>query len=148
MKCPYCDKDTKVVDKRDTAPEITRRRRECLSCNRRFTTYEKIHETNLFVIKKDNRREQFNKEKLKIGIIKACEKRPISIEKIESLVSEIEKNLKDKNKKEIRSTEIGEFVMKKLKSLDKVAYIRFASVYREFKDVKDFEKEVDMIKGG
>ena len=142
MKCPYCNGSTKVVDKRDNIPQITRRRRECLSCNRRFTTHEKLQDVNLYVIKKDNRREPFNKEKLKTGILKACEKRPVSIEKIEKLVNDIEKLLKDKNKKEVRSTEIGEFVMKKLKSLDKIAYIRFASVYREFTDVKDFEKEI------
>ncbi len=146
MKCPGCNGETKVIDKRDSAPEIVRRRRECLSCSSRFTTYEKIRDNSLFVIKKDNRREKFDKEKLKTGILKACEKRPISIDVIEKVVEDIEKELKDKNKKEVRSNEIGEIVIKKLKALDKVAYIRFASVYREFKDIKDFEKEVKELK--
>lgn len=147
MKCPYCNNnETQVVDKRETKNFlVTRRRRECLKCKKRFTTYERV-EIDLMVIKKDNRREPFDREKLKKGILRACEKRPISKEKIEKLIEEIESDLKKMKSNEIKSSVIGERVMKKLKSLDKVAYIRFASVYRDFKDVKDFEKEVKELK--
>lgn len=122
-----------------------RRRRECLKCKKRFTTYEAIEEAKIFVVKKDGRREPFNREKLKSGLMKACEKRPISQEKIDNAVLEIEQKLKEKGK-EISSSFIGELVMKKLKQLDKVAYIRFASVYRDFKDIDDFNKEIREIK--
>lgn len=148
MKCPYCNsQDTKVVDKRET-PDLssTRRRRECLKCKKRFTTYERIEQINLFVIKKDQRREPFDKEKLRAGIVKACQKRPISHESIEKVLNEIELMLRKKKKTEIASKEIGEIVMKKLKKLDKVAYIRFASVYREFEDISSFEKELKSLK--
>lgn len=147
MICPYCNSDTKVIDKRETPDQkATRRRRECLKCHKRFTTYERIERTDLFVIKKDERREPFNREKLKSGIIKACEKRPISHETIEKVLNDIESVLRKKNKKEITSREIGEAVMKRLKKLDKVAYIRFASVYRAFEDLKSFEKELKSLK--
>lgn len=142
MKCPYCHKnDTKVVDKRD-AEDSTRRRRECLNCKKRFTTYEKIELLNLTVIKKDNTREQYSRNKLMTGFQKACEKRPINQEALEKAIDWVENKLKAINKKELPSSIIGELVMKKLKTLDKVAYIRFASVYREFTDLSSFEKEV------
>ncbi|MEM3405859.1 MAG: transcriptional regulator NrdR [Candidatus Pacearchaeota archaeon] len=137
MKCIYCGhKETKVTNKRDIN-DFVRRRRECLRCKKRFTTYEKA-EIDLIVIKKDGRREKFNREKLRNGILKACEKRPIAIEKIDKVIAEIEEELR-KRGKEIKTKIIGEIVMKKLKKLDKIAYIRFASVYREFKDISDFK---------
>lgn len=148
MICPYCQSpDTRVVDKRET-PDLkaTRRRRECLKCKKRFTTYERLEQADLFVIKKDKRREPFNREKLKNGIIKACQKRPISYETIEKILNEIESELRKKNRTEVTSQEIGSIVIKKLKTLDKVAYIRFASVYREFEDISSFEKELRSLK--
>ena len=142
MKCPYCERpETKVLDKRETdAGHITRRRRECLSCARRFTTYERAEVLNLFIIKKDKRREAFNREKLKRNLMKACEKRPISHEAIDRLIANIDQELINMRKSEIESRLLGELVMAALKDFDKVAYIRFASVYRDFKDVEDFEK--------
>ena len=138
MLCPFCGNDeTKVTDKRDSKDE-TRRRRECLKCSKRFTTYEKIEPAELFVIKKDSRRELFSREKLKSGIIKACEKRPVSQEAIEKALNFIEEKLKQEGK-EVSSSLIGEMVMRQLKKLDKVAYIRFASVYKEFKDVNEYK---------
>ena len=144
MKCPYCERpETKVLDKRETdAGHITRRRRECLSCARRFTTYERAEVLNLFIIKKDKRREAFNREKLKRNLMKACEKRPISHEAIDRLIANIDQELINMRKSEIESRLLGELVMTALKDFDKVAYIRFASVYRDFKDVEDFEKEL------
>jgi transcriptional repressor NrdR len=144
MKCPYCERpETKVLDKRETdAGHITRRRRECLSCARRFTTYERAEVLNLFIIKKDKRREAFNREKLKRNLMKACEKRPISHEAIDRLIANIDQELINMRKSEIESRLLGELVMEALKDFDKVAYIRFASVYRDFKDVEDFEKEL------
>lgn len=141
MRCPYCNSETKVTNKRDSEGE-TRRRRECLKCKKRFTTYEKIEMKEIRVIKKDNSRELFDSEKLKKGLIRACEKRPVSIEKIDAIVKDIENKLKTSNKKEVTSNFIGELVMKALKKTDKIAYIRFASVYRDFKDVSDFKKEI------
>lgn len=148
MICPFCNSvDSKVVDKRET-PDLkdTRRRRECLKCNKRFTTYEKVEQADLFVIKKDERREPFSIEKLKKSMIIACQKRPISHESIEKVLKEIESKLRTKNKTEIISTEIGELVIKKLKRLDKVAYIRFASVYHDFQDLSSFEQELKSLK--
>jgi transcriptional repressor NrdR len=148
MICPYCSsKETKVVDKRDN-PNLnaTRRRRECLRCKKRFTTYERTEQSDLIVIKKDKRREPFNREKLKNGIIKACQKRPVSYETIENVLNEIESELRKKSKTEVTSREIGELIMKKLKKLDKIAYIRFASVYRDFQDISSFEKELKSLK--
>lgn len=145
MHCPFCGGNTEVTDKRDSEGE-TRRRRECLRCKKRFTTYERLEAKNLRVIKKDDTRELFDSEKIKHGLIKACEKRPVSIEKIEQAVKEIENKLKNSNKKEIKSEVIGELVMRALKKLDEVAYIRFASVYREFKDVNDFKKQLKELK--
>jgi len=141
MRCPYCFGKTKVLDKRESKEEAIRRRRECLKCKKRFTTYERI-ETRLTVIKKDGRREPFNRDKVKIGIIKACEKRPISQEKIEKVVSEIEAILRSYHKSELSAKLIGEIIMKKLKKLDPVAYVRFASVYKEFKDIDEFKKTI------
>lgn len=145
MKCPFCNAETKVTNKRDTEKE-TRRRRECLKCKKRFTTYEQMDVKNLRVIKKDERREAFDREKIRRGLIKACEKRPVSIEKIDKVVQDIETKLRSGNKKEIKAHKVGELIMKALKKLDKVAYIRFASVYREFKDIDDFKKEIKDLK--
>ena len=148
MLCPYCNtEENRVLDKRETSDlKSIRRRRECSKCQKRFTTYERIEQIDLFIIKKDERREAFNREKLKSGLIKSCQKRPISHEGIENILNEIELILRKKKKTEITSKEIGEIVMKKLKKLDKIAYIRFASVYREFQDIESFEKELKSLK--
>ena len=146
MKCPYCsNENSKVTNKRES-PEGIRRRRECLKCGKRFTTYERVSENNLYIIKKDKRREKFDREKLKKGVEKAFEKRPVPKEKIDKMINEIEEQLEKKGKKEIHSSVIGEMVMKKIKKLDNVAYIRFASVYRNFQDVKDFKREIKDLK--
>lgn len=147
MKCPYCSStDTRVLEKRDVEEQgITRRRRECLKCGKRFTTYERVELVELIVLKKDGRREQFNRDKIRNGITRACEKRPVSHEQIENIVDEIEAKLRKKETKEISSKEIGEEVIKKLKTLDKVAYIRFASVYRDFGDIESFQEELGKL---
>lgn len=147
MKCPYCNyEETQVIDTRETENlEATRRRRECLKCNKRFTTYERVEEADIIVVKKDGRRERFERQKLLNGILKACEKRPISLEKIERLVDEVESDLRKRDSVEVESRVIGEIAMKKLKALDKVAYIRFASVYREFEDIDRFEEELERL---
>ena len=146
MKCIYCgNSGTKVVDKRDIN-NLTRRRRECLKCSKRFTTYERPESLDISVVKKDGRREQYQIEKLTKGIKIACQKRPISSEKIEKIVNDIENRLKERKSKDVPAKFIGELVMKKLKAIDKVAYIRFASVYRSFEDIKEFEKEVKSLK--
>jgi len=146
MKCPYCNyKETKVVDKREANEGTTRRRRECLKCNKRFTTYEKVENIDLSIIKKDNTRQEFNRSKIEKGITRACEKRPVSYDQVKKIVDEIEAELRLKKTKEIKSREIGELVMKKLKKLDKIAYIRFASVYREFADISSFEEELKKL---
>ncbi|MBI2143752.1 transcriptional repressor NrdR [Candidatus Woesearchaeota archaeon] len=145
MNCPYCsNEEHRVVDKRE-ANEATRRRRECLRCKKRFTTYERIEPFDLAVVKKDGRREPFNREKLRTGFAKACEKRPIPQEKVDSAVDEIEAELRKEEKKEVNSSHIGELVMRKLKKLDKVAYIRFASVYRQFADLESFQDELKRL---
>jgi len=142
MECPYCsNKALKVTDKRES-PNGIRRRRECLKCKKRFTTYEKIIQHDFYIIKKDKNREKFSREKLEKGIEKAFEKRPVQKEKIEKMINEVEETLRKRGKKEIKSSIIGEIIMKKIKKLDNVAYIRFASVYRNFQDVKDFKKEL------
>jgi len=148
MRCPYCNfEETKVIETREADdPDVTRRRRECLKCNKRFTTYERVEMLNLRIIKKNGDIEAFNRNKILNGIVKACEKRPIKIEKIEKVVDDIETELRKQETTEIQSKVIGEMVMEKLKELDHVAYIRFASVYREFKDIKEFEKELKNIK--
>lgn len=144
MKCPYCgSKETEVVETRDSEDlETIRRRRACLHCEKRFTTYERIENVNLVVIKKDGKREQFNREKLRAGIIKSCEKTKVPTEKIESIVVDIERELRSADSVEVESKKIGQLVANKLKKLDKIAYIRFASVFKRFVDVEDFEKEV------
>ena len=147
MECPFCGAgDTKVTDSRDSAEAFeVRRRRECEKCAKRFTTYERIESHPLVVIKKDGRREGFSKEKLLGGMGKSCQKREISTEKIEEAVKEIESFLRNEAKTEISSLRIGELVARKLKKLDKVAYLRFASIYKDFEDMKDFEKEIKSI---
>jgi transcriptional repressor NrdR len=146
MKCPFCSHtDTQVIETRETSEDVTRRRRECLKCSKRFTTYERV-ENNLRVVKKDGIREEFDREKVKKGILKACEKRPITIEQIDKTVDEIEKTLRNKGVTEVKSTFIGNLVMRHLKKLDSVAYIRFASVYRAFQDAGEFEKELKLLK--
>lgn len=149
MKCPYCgNAETKVLDSRDAEDlEITRRRRECEKCEKRFTTYERVEMIDLTIIKKDGTKESFKREKVLNGIKKACEKRPITTEQIEKAADEIERELRKKASTEIQSKVVGELVMKKLFKLDKVAYIRFASVYREFKDVDEFKHQVEEIMG-
>ena len=147
MKCPYCNyEETQVIDTRETENlEATRRRRECLKCNKRFTTYERVEEAEIVVVKKDGRRERFERQKLLNGVLKACEKRPIPLEKIEKLVDDVESDLRKRDSVEVESRIVGELVMKKLKSLDKIAYIRFASVYREFEDIGKFEEELEKL---
>ncbi len=144
MHCPYCgNKNSEVVETRDSSDlDSIRRRRSCLDCNKRFTTYERIENVALVVIKRDGKREQFSREKLQHGLLKACEKTTIPTETIEKIVAEITRELRGQDGMEIESTMIGQLVAKKLKSLDKVAYIRFASVFKRFVDIEDFEKEV------
>ncbi len=147
MKCPFCGKlDNKVVDSRLTKDgDVIRRRRECIICGRRFTTYEHIEEIPIMIIKKDGRREVFSHDKVYTGMKKACEKRDISINVIEEFVDELERDLKETGEKEIPSRTIGEKMMTKLQEIDDVAYVRFASVYREFKDVNDFVAELKSL---
>ena len=149
MKCPFCGyKEDKVVDSRATAEEsAVRRRRECLKCGKRFTTYEYIEEVSLLVIKKDGRREPFDRKKVLAGIIRACEKRPVSVEKMENVVVQVEHAIQKKSDREVLSSRIGELVMERLKAIDDVAYVRFASVYRQFKDVGQFMVELRDILG-
>ncbi|MFO8085710.1 MAG: transcriptional regulator NrdR [Desulfobacterales bacterium] len=147
MKCPYCGEiDNKVVDSRlSKDATVIRRRRECIDCQRRFTTYEHIEEIPVMIIKKDGRREIFNREKVRLGMLRACEKRNISVETIEEFIENLERDLKEIEEKEIPASFIGEKVMAKLHELDDVAYVRFASVYREFKDVNDFFSELKKL---
>jgi len=146
MLCPFCQhEETKVTDKRDSG-NLTRRRRECLKCIKRFSTHETVEWSDVKVIKKNGRREPFKREKVKSGIMKACEKRPVSEEKIEKMLNKIEERIRKKGK-EVKSDFIGELISRELKKIDKVAYIRFASVYRDFTDISDFKKEIrDLIK--
>lgn len=142
MNCPYCShEESKVTNKRES-PQGIRRRRECLKCGKRFTTYEKIEKGDFYVVKKDGRREKFDREKLEKGIEKAFEKRPIQKEKIDKMINEIEEQLRKNGRKEVKSAIIGELAMRKIRKLDHVAYIRFASVYRDFQDIKDFKEEL------
>ncbi len=147
MRCPYCGHhDLKVVDSRDSeVGEAIRRRRECLNCGQRFTTYERIEAVPFYVIKKDGRREDFDPQKLVMGLRKATEKRDISQEKLRGIVDEIEADLRRSGRVEIPSQEIGEMVMDKLRELDEVAYIRFASVYREFMDLQQVKREIEQV---
>lgn len=147
MKCPFCNsEDTKVIDSRPTEDGSSiRRRRQCIVCDKRFTTYEKIEVIPFVVIKKDKNREPFDRTKLESGLVRSCHKRPIPIKVIEKIVDEIENVVYNKPEKEIESKEIGELVMKALKDIDEVAYVRFASVYREFKDVNTFMIELNKL---
>lgn len=149
MRCPFCGyKEDKVVDSRATAEEsAVRRRRECLKCGKRFTTYEYIKKISLLVIKKNGRRETFDRKKILAGIIRACEKRPVSVEKMENVVIQVEHAIQKKSDREVLSSRIGELVMERLKAIDDVAYVRFASVYRQFKDVGQFMVELRDILG-
>ncbi|MEK6843816.1 MAG: transcriptional regulator NrdR [Nanoarchaeota archaeon] len=141
MLCPYCShEESKVIDKRD-ANEITRRRRECLKCSNRFNTREAVEKAELHVIKKDGRREEFNRAKIERGILRACEKRPVNNETIEKMINKIEEKIRKKGS-EVKASFIGELISKELKKTDKVAYIRFASVYKDFADLDDFKKEI------
>lgn len=144
MKCPFCNsEDTRVIDSRPADDNNSiRRRRLCDMCGKRFTTYEKIETIPLIVIKKDNNREQYDRSKIEAGVLRACHKRPISVNEINQLVDEVETDIFNREEKEISSTVIGEIVMDKIKNLDSVAYVRFASVYREFKDVNTFMDEL------
>lgn len=146
MRCPFCGKQgTKVIDSRSTKEGGIRRRRECLHCGRRFTTYERVEEIKLWVRKKDGRRESFDRNKILSGLQKACEKRPIPMSALENLVDEVEKELRNRMESEVSSSEIGELVISKLKRLDEVAYVRFASVYRQFQDLGTFLSELRKI---
>lgn len=145
MNCPYCGgQESKVIDSRGL-DEVVRRRRQCLACNARFTTYERIQPHDIFVIKKDGRREEFSRDKLLLGIRKACEKRPLPTGAIDKFVDSIEAELYKVGKNEVSSSYIGDLVMEGLKKLDHIAYIRFASVYREFADIGDLKQEVDSL---
>ena len=145
MKCPYCGSDdSKVIDSRDVNDGV-RRRRQCLDCESRFTTYERVLPSSLFVVKKDQRREEFNKDKLLVGIRKACEKRPLPAGAIDRLADDIEAELYQLGRAEVASTTIGDMVMERLRKLDYIAYIRFASVYRDFADITDLKQEVDTL---
>ena len=147
MRCPFCSAaDTRVMDSRDSAEgTIIRRRRECESCKRRFTTYEHIEEIPIMIMKKDGRRELFSRDKVRSGMLKACEKRNISVNTIEEFIDEMERDLREAEDKEIPAAVVGEKIMAKLHELDDVAYVRFASVYREFKDVNDFVLELKKL---
>ncbi|MGC4080563.1 MAG: transcriptional regulator NrdR [Vicinamibacterales bacterium] len=146
MKCPYCGNlGDKVVDSRESKEgEVIRRRRECLECGKRFTSYERIDEIPYMVVKKDGTRERFDRQKLVNGLLKACEKRPVSLKSVEAVADRIESMLQERPEREIGTAEVGAFVMEELKKLDKVAYVRFASVYRHFRDIGEF---MDEIKG-
>jgi transcriptional repressor NrdR len=149
MKCPFCAfVNDKVVDSRESKEgESIRRRRECLKCEKRFTTYERIDEIPYMVVKKDGRREKFDRQKVLAGVLRACEKRPVSMGKMEQIVNEVESYVIDSAERERKTSEVGEMIMSRLKKLDKVAYVRFASVYMDFKDVKEFMTELkDLLK--
>ena len=144
MKCPFCSNlEDKVVDSRESREgDVIRRRRECLGCGRRFTSYERIDEIPYMVVKKDGSREKFDRQKLLAGLLKACEKRPVSMTQLEGIVNEVESFVQEANDRERSTQEIGEMLMERLRKLDKVAYVRFASVYLDFKDIKEFMAEL------
>ena len=148
MRCPYCQElESRVLDSRPSEDGYSiRRRRECNACKRRFTTYERVEERPLLVVKKSGNRETFNRDKLIAGLTRACEKRPVSMDQIERLVGEIERDLRDQYDREVSSRVIGEMVMDRLQKLDEVAYVRFASVYRQFTDLNSFIKTIDQLK--
>lgn len=146
MKCPYCmAQESKVIDKRDSDQTSTRRRRECLLCHKRFTTYERVELVELTVVKKDGRRETFNPDKLRAGVLRACEKRPIARSVVDELVDSVMAEIRGSGNPEISSHALGDLVMARLKNLDQVAYIRFASVYRSFADLVSFQEEVQQL---
>lgn len=149
MRCPYCNHpESKVIDSRAAGEGLTiRRRRECLACGRRFTTFERIEEEPLIIIKKDGRREPFNRDKIVNGLRKACEKRPLSFEAVEKIANTVEQEIRKRNENEIPSSVVGELIMEKLKEIDEVAYVRFASVYRQFKDLDIFMRELEALLG-
>lgn len=146
MKCPFCGAESRVVESRHAPDEeAIRRRRECTSCGRRFSTMERVEAPPLIVVKKDGRREQFNRDKLLSGILKACEKRPVPLETVEKLVDDVERDLRSALDREVPSVVIGERVMDALRMIDGVAYVRFASVYREFKDLNEFREQLEQL---
>ncbi len=147
MKCPYCgSRETEVVETRDSEDlETIRRRRACVKCEKRFTTYERVENVSLVIIKKDGRREQFDRDKLKNGIIRSCEKTTVTVDDVEHIVTEVERELRGGESVEVESKKIGQLVSTKLKKLDKIAYIRFSSVFKRFVDIEDFEKEVKKL---
>ena len=147
MKCPFCNSlESKVVDSRSSQDSrAIRRRRECLSCHERFTTYERIEEFHPMVVKKDGRRESFNRNKIVEGIVKACEKRPVSMDEVDAFVSDLEKEIQDRGEREVESKFLGERVMSQLRAWDDVAYVRFASVYRQFKDLNEFMDQLQEL---
>ena len=147
MTCPFCGfKEDKVIDSRESKEgDLIRRRRQCVSCERRFTTYERIDEIPYMVVKKDGRREKFDRQKVLNGLLRACEKRPVSMSSLARLVDEVEGRLSDNTEREISTTEVGEMLMERLRNLDKIAYVRFASVYRDFQDVEAFFAEVESL---
>ena len=147
MKCPFCGfEESKVIDSRPTDEgQRIRRRRECLKCGKRFTTYEIIESLPIIVIKKDKSRETFNRDKLMTGLLRACEKRPVSIDTLDNMIDEIETTLQNSLDREVSSEKIGQLVMEKLKKIDEVAYVRFASVYRQFKDINTFMRELNKL---
>lgn len=145
MKCPYCSAESKVLESRHTEDNSIRRRRECTVCGKRFNTFERIEEQPLIVVKKDGRREAFDRNKVLNGVLRACEKRPVSVDQAEQLVHGVERDLRNSLEKEVHSVEIGERVMEGLRHLDGVAYVRFASVYRQFKDVNEFREQLEQL---
>ena len=147
MTCPFCaNKTDKVVDSRESKEaDVVRRRRECLACGRRFTTYERIDEVPFMVVKKDGRREKFDRQKVLAGLLKACEKRPVGMGKLAEIVDEVEGRLLENPEREVSTTDIGEYLMERLRALDKIAYVRFASVYRNFQDEEDLFNEIKSL---
>jgi transcriptional repressor NrdR len=145
MKCPFCGAESKVLESRHTEEDSIRRRRECMACGKRFNTFERLEVPPLIVVKKDGRREVFDRNKLLNGVLKSCEKRPVALADLESLVLDVERDLRTSLEKEIASVEIGERVMEGLRHLDGVAYVRFASVYREFKDLSEFREQLEQL---
>lgn len=147
MKCPFCGSlENKVINSRLTTDETSiRRRRECLGCTGRFTTYEYVEQTPILIVKRDGRRQAFDRQKLVNGLLRACEKRPVSMEAIEALVADVEKNLHNAMESEVSSLRIGEMILSRLRALDEVAYVRFASVYRQFRDVSEFSDEIQTL---
>ncbi len=150
MKCPFCGENRdRVVDSRESRQgEVIRRRRECLACGRRFTSYERIEETPAMVVKKDGRREMFSSQKLMAGLLKACEKRPVPVRRLEEIVEEVSAMVQEAPERELSTERIGQHLMERLRDLDKVAYVRFASVYRRFEDVEEFLEELRQLVGG